>query len=80
MSQLLSSEEITKAFGNADFGKVSKEDVIKYSLLKYACGFATGYTAKCILRELGFLKTDNHTLTRNGKEYLWKVFSNGNDF
>jgi hypothetical protein len=75
----ITDDDLETSFGNANFGSKSKRDVVKYSLLKYACGYSTGYTAKCILLDLGLL-SNSLTLTTKGKEYLFFAFYEGNSY
>lgn len=72
--KLISDQQLIDVFGNANFGDCSKRDIVKYSLLKCACGFRIGYTANQILEELG-LVTKKYTITKSGKEYLWASFA-----
>lgn len=74
VEDLVTDFVIDEAWGDADFGANSpKREVIKYSLLKWACGYETGKTAKGILMELGLLNK-NGELTKPGKEYLFAAF------
>lgn len=71
---LISDELLDKVWGYADFGKVSKRDIIKNTLLKCASGYYSGHTAKTIVEELG-LVTKKWTLTKLGKQYLYEAYS-----
>ena len=51
-------------------------DVLRLTLLKCACGYASGHTAKVIVEELGLVK--NWKLTAKGKLYLWNCFETNN--
>lgn len=75
--ELISEDSIDSVWGSANFGSMSRRDIIRYSLLKCASGYYTGHTAKQILSELG-LVTQKWTLTKLGKQYLFAAFSNGN--
>lgn len=73
---LITDKAINIAWGNANFGeKLDKRTIIASALLKYACGYYTGHTIKCICSELG-LRNDNG-LTEIGKKYLYAHYSNG---
>ena len=74
---LITKEQLSIAWGNADFGNVEKRDVIKYSLLKYAGGGDTGNTAKRILQDLSLL-TKKNNLSAFGKLYLHTAFKHRN--
>lgn len=79
LEEIITDEQIKKAWGNANFGKeVNKRDVIKYSLLKYASGYVTGHTVYCILLEL-LLINIKEELTPRGKNYLYYSFENKNN-
>lgn len=84
IEELLTDEQINKAWGYANFGDTPKRDVIKLELLKCASGYYTGHTATCILAELGLTNMPDRTkkkywkLTQLGREYLYLAFSNEN--
>lgn len=70
-------EEIEDIWGNANFGadlNERKMDVVKGSLLKWASGFTSGYTAFSLLVGLG-LMTEKKRITFRGKRQLWEFFS-----
>ncbi len=74
VQDLITDKQVDIAWGEADFGTFyDKRDVIKYSLLKFACGYKTGKTAKSILEDLGLI-TQNENLTQRGKRYLYVSF------
>ncbi|MCK5614179.1 hypothetical protein KAR91_70595 [Candidatus Pacearchaeota archaeon] len=74
--ELICKQTLTKVFANANFGSSSKRDVVRYALLKVACGYDNGHTAQSIINELG-LCTKKLTLTKKGREYLYEAFRNG---
>lgn len=81
MEKIITDEQIEAAWGNANFGEVyssktGRREIIRNTLLKCACGYETGRTAKIIAQELG-LVTVKWTLTKKGKEYLFAAYSNG---
>ena len=76
VEQILTDEQINIAWGNANFGSISKRNVVAGALLKCASGYYTGNTAKCIIEELG-LVTKKWTLTTLGKRYLFAAFYGG---
>lgn len=71
--------ELGVAFGSADFDNSPKREVVKYSLLQYACGGITGNTARSILIDLGLL-LPSEELTLVGQEYLLAAFSEGHNY
>ena len=77
--ELITKETLINVFANADFGTSSRRDVVRYALLKIACGYQNGHTAQCIINELG-LCTKKLTLTKKGKEYLYEAFRNGTNY
>jgi len=77
LEKLVSSKDLEKAFGNSNFGDITKREVVRGTLLKYACGYYSGHTAKCIVKELGLI-TEKLTLTKKGKEYLYYAFADSN--
>lgn len=80
VTELISEKTIDAVFGHANFGSMSKRDVIRNTLLKCASGYDTGHTAKIIVRELGLVDVSKWKLTKSGKEYLYAAFSDGNNF
>lgn len=75
LEKMLPDSIINMAWGNANFGDTPKREVIKWALLKFACGYKTGYTIKAILLDLGLLTQRLH-LTTKGKKYLFECFDN----
>lgn len=80
--ELIPDEEMIQAFANADFGSTSKRDILAGSLLKTACGYHTGSTARAILVDLRLVSSGRvdpmkvPTLRKRGREYLWACFHN----
>jgi hypothetical protein len=74
--EILSDEQIDSAWGNANFGKSNKRDIIVNALLEYTYGYETGHTIKQICEELG-LVTNQAELTTKGERYLFVHFSGG---
>ena len=75
---LITDKAIEIAFGNANFGSnYTKREIINNNLLKCACGYALGRTARYILEELGLVNSKLYTLTSIGNEYLWAAYSGG---
>lgn len=77
--ELISDEDLIAAFGNANFGPVSPRYILSSSLLKTACGYHTGSTARAIMVDLrlvtsGALPYAVPTLRKRGREYLWACF------
>lgn len=71
--KMVTSEELEAIWGKADFGQMTKENVVKFGLLKCASGYYQGYTSKSILKELG-LVTEAYNLTKRGRYCLFEYF------
>jgi len=69
---IVTDEEINEAWGNANFGDVSKRKIILEALKKFAQGWATGHTIKCISSELGLIwqRNGHDGLSDKGLKYL----------
>lgn len=80
--KMVTMEEIEAVWGNANFGSMSKEDVVKFGLLKCASGYYQGYTSNAILKELGLIIHDEkkYKLTRRGQYCLYEFFGKGSNF
>ena len=78
ITEIITDKQIERSWGYASFGAVSKRDIIKYTLLKFACGYHSGHTAEVIVNELRLL-TKKRKLTKKGCEYLYEAFSDGNN-
>jgi len=74
--KMVTSEEIDAVWGNSNFGSMSREDVVKYGLLKCACGYYQGHTSRGILKELGLI-TEKYNVTKRGKHCLYIFFCKG---
>ena len=53
-------KEISDVWGNADFGNMTKTEVVRSGLLKCASGYAQGHTSEMILKELGMALSWNN--------------------
>lgn len=71
--EMVTQEEIDSVWGNANFGKMERIDVVKYGLLKCACRYYQGHTSTSILIELG-LVTESYKLTKRGARNLYEFF------
>ena len=79
VEELITDQQLETAFGHSNFGSTSKRDILKHTLLKYASGYSTGHTAKCIVSQLGLLNK-NETLSKKGKQYLFEAFCDGHSY
>jgi hypothetical protein len=56
IEELITDAQIEFSFGHANFGPdMTKRQVINLEMLKFACRYGTGHTAKCICTELGLI-------------------------
>ena len=69
---ILSDQEVHDVAVNADFGSMTKRQMINKGVLKCACGFYSGSMLTFILEQHGLINKDN-SLTVKGKAYLWAV-------
>ena len=79
VEDIISDAEIEKSFANANFGSMSHRNVLRFAVLKCACGYHQGFTSKQIAVELGLL-TWKGNITKKGREYLWAAFADGTHF
>lgn len=78
--QIISDDEIDRIHGNANFGSMTKREVVDYGVLKCASGYHQGFTSKTICVEHGLIDDKNYTLTEKGKKYLWAAWAKNNNF
>lgn len=73
---IITQQEVDSVWGRADFGKISRMDVVKYALLKAAGGYYQGHTSRQILIELKLIKSTKkgQVLTSRGRENLFEFF------
>lgn len=76
LQKIVSDEAVEREFKNTNFGSRKPREVIADTLLKYACGFRSGFTARTILANLGLLtvRQKSTTVSRMGKNYLYEAF------
>jgi hypothetical protein len=79
VQDIISDEEIDRVHANADFGSMSKRDVVSEGVLKYAFGYAGGHTQLQILLEHDLVRKPKPasyktTLTKKGQRYLRAAF------
>lgn len=67
---MITDDQVDKAFKNTNFGSAVPRELIQDSLLKTACGFHSGHTIECIVKELK-LVTTKRKLTKKGQNYLY---------
>lgn len=71
--EIITNDELEAVHANANFGNVSKRDVVRYGLLKCASGFHQGHTSTQIITEHGLINKE-YELTAKGRSYLWAAF------
>ena len=76
---MVTEEEIEKAWGHAGFGGAAKIDVVRFAVLKCACGIHQGFTSKAIVTELGLIMEGYrcYELTSRGQYCLFQWFGEG---
>lgn len=72
LNEVISDEEINKAWGNANFGNTPRREIIADALEKIAQGYTPGFTARSIVLELGLTKVRRGGvyLSEKGLKYL----------
>lgn len=70
IQEIVTDEQLDAIWGNANFGSMSKRDVIRETLWKCLGGFCSGYTAKQIVIELKLVYANKWELTKRGRRYL----------
>ena len=76
MRQIITDEEIDRIHGNANFGGMSKRDIVNLGVLKCASGYYQGHTSAQIIKEHGLIN-GKYELTAKGRAYLWAAFGDG---
>lgn len=71
--EIVTDEELGDVWANANFGGMEPRDVVRYGLLKCACGYYQGHTSTQIITVLGLIDKD-YNLTAKGRQYLWLAF------
>lgn len=76
---IVTDAEIEAVHGHANFGSMSKREVVDDGVLKYAFGYTSGSTQLSILLEHGLVRRPKPgsyytTLTRKGQRYLRAVY------
>lgn len=77
---IITDAEIERVHGHADFGEGTvKREVVNRALLKCACGYYDGHTARTIIADHGLIRDARArgsatALTARGRKYLWAVF------
>lgn len=72
--EIISDEEIERVHANANFGSMSKRQVVNQGVLKCASGYHQGHTSTQIIKEHGLID-DKYNLTSKGRMYLWAAFN-----
>jgi len=71
---LVTEKDMKSVWGNADFGHDDYRLVVDSAVLHSAAGYSNGYTAECIIKELGLISPKNR-ITKKGKTYLFSRFN-----
>lgn len=67
---IVSDEELDRAYANADFGNMTKREVVRLGVLKCISGWHQGHTSEMICRELGLI-SPQYRVTAKGRMYSW---------
>lgn len=75
-SKIVTDADIERVHGNANFGTMTKREVVDEGVLTYAFGYSSGHTMMQILQEHGLLSRSrtNRALTQHGYHYLRAMF------
>lgn len=73
--EIVTDAELDRVHGNANFGSLTKRDVLREGLLKRACGYHCGYTMSSILKEHQLVTPKTERLTLKGQKYLYAAFA-----
>lgn len=78
IQHIITDAEIDAAWGNANFGQISKRDLILDTLKKVAQAWNLGHTAMSIVTELGLVEKRNNQigLSNKGLMYLLAAAKN----
>lgn len=75
--EIISNAEIERVHANANFGDMTKRDVVDDTVTKAAFGYHTGYTAGQIAHEHGLVRVPRAgglVLTQKGYRYLHAMY------
>jgi hypothetical protein len=73
-AKIITTRDVDKVKGNANFGSENVYNIIKLAVLKVASGYASGSTVKYMMQELGLVTKDRKRLTKKGKQHLWEWY------
>lgn len=79
VKEIVSDNDVDRVHANANFGSMTKRQVVDEGVLKYAFGFSTGHTMMTILSEHGLIQKPtgySSKLTKKGYRYLQAMFAN----
>jgi hypothetical protein len=78
-NQLVTDEAIERVHANANFGSMTKRDVVNVGVVQAALGFSMGHTMAQIIREHGLVKKSSGVypkLSAKGQRYLHAIIGN----
>lgn len=78
LADIVSDAEVERVHANANFGSMSKREVVDEGLLKYAFGYTSGSTQLAILKEHRLLRKGSGyeaVLSKKGYAYLRAMFA-----
>lgn len=74
--EIVSDADVERVHANANFGSMTKREVVDSGVLTYAFGYSSGHTQMQILQEHGLLSKSRtkRALTAQGYYYLRAMF------
>ena len=73
MDEIISDEEIEKAFNGCNFGGCDPRQLLEQGVLKRLTDYGCGWTLTQIMRKLG-LTTPKDRVTKKGKSFAMNAF------
>lgn len=70
VEELIPDADLDRAWGNANFGGMTKREVLREGVLKCLAGWHQGHTSKTICTELGLI-SQAYRVTPKGRAYIW---------
>ena len=77
VEEIVSDDELNEVWGSANFGTLTKREVVYDTLLKCLGGYATGHTARHIVKDLQLIHFKRWALTKRGQQYLYLCIIKG---
>lgn len=78
VEELVTDAELDEAWGGANFGDMTKREVIRQGTLKCLAGWHQGHTSKTMCIALGLIN-DKYKVTAKGRAYIWLSCAKGSN-